>query len=307
MKTRNTITKLVITMAVAALAAAGLLCSAGWPPPVAAQTGDDTVRFVSYAAIGIIPGEKIRLSMGNNAASTGNPNLTAATGWFRYSLTDPSGVTLYESERIQVPSGEFRISDVSRRDLKTEGEPDTGRAELMFRTTIEAPAGSNPEDFPVSAEVINEETGATYGGTYTHEVGHWMGMYHEHRAASVGFIPGERLSLTVFNPPESGAPVRTTTYIYDAIGRIVKSSPEVELQPDQSYTFAINRDDLPETGDEKTGRLQLRAVVQVRYMDGSVRPFELPVWLSVVNNRTGSTSGGGDYYTGTVSVSGDGF
>src|SRR5215510_11110044 len=117
MKTRNTITKLTITMAVAALAAAGLLCAAGWLPPVEAQSGDGSVKFVSYASIGIVPGEKVRLSVANNIAKLDPGPIT-----WTYKVTNTGSTPLYESERIQVPSGEFRSSDVSRRDLKTEGE-----------------------------------------------------------------------------------------------------------------------------------------------------------------------------------------
>jgi hypothetical protein len=300
MKTRKTIIKLTTTMAVAALAAVGVLCSASWLQPVDAQTDNESVNFISYVAIGIVPGEKVRVTLGSNARSSIKPNLMSTTGWFRYSLTDPLGVTLYQSEPIKVASGEFRSSDVSRRDLKTEGELGTGRAGLMLRATIEAPAGSNPDDFRVSTEIINEETGATSGGPYTHEFGHFMDTNSE--AASVGLMPGERLSVTVFDPPDSGAPVRTTTYVYDGIGRTIARSAEVELRPDQSYTFAFNRDDLPEAGEEKTGRLELHAVVQAVLLDGSVRSFHLPAWVAVVNNRTGST---GSYYCGTVTVSGD--
>lgn len=300
MKTPKTITKLTITMALAALAAAGLLCSASWLQRVDAQTDNESVNFISYVATGIVPGEKFRVTVGSNARSSANPNLASATGWFRYSLTDPLGVTLYQSEPIKVASGGFRSSDVSRRDLKTEGEPGTGRAELMLRAIIEAPAGSNPDDFRISTEIINEETGATSGGPYIHEVGHWMDT--NSAAASVGFIPGERLSVTVFDPPDSGAPVRTTTFVYDGIGRTIARSAEVELRPDQSYTFAFNRDDLPEAGEEKTGRLEVHAVVQVVLLDGSARSFQLPAWVAVVNNRTGST---GSYYCGSITVSGD--
>lgn len=42
-------------------------------------------------------------------------------------------------------------------------------------------------------------------------------------------------------------------------------------------------------------------------MDGSVRSLNLPVWMELVNKQTGSTSGGGTYYAGNVTVSGDGF
>jgi len=302
MKTRNTITKLITkTMAVAALAA-GLLCGAGWLQPVEAQTGDGSVRFVSYASVGIVPGEKVRLAVGNTA-------LSSSTGWFRYTTTDPGGVPLYESEWIQVPPREFRFSDVSRRDLNTEGEPGTGRAELMVRVTIQAPAGSNPEDFPVSTEIINEGTGATSGRIPQHEVGHLLGLEHTiPRAAIIGFIPGERLSLSVLNSPEEGGtPVRAQAYIYDSIGRLTARSAAVDLRPGQSYTFAFNHEDLLMAGEEGTGRKQVRAVVQVAFMDGSVRPFKLPVWVEIVNNRTGSTTNTGTYFTGTVTVSDDGF
>ena len=302
MKTRNTITKLITkTMAVAALAA-GLICGVGWLQPVEAQTGDGSVSFVSYAAVGIIHGEKVRLSVGNTAQTPGS------TVTWTYKVTNTGGVPLYESERILVQPGWFRYSEVSREDLNTEGEPGMGRAEVMVRVTIEAPAGSNPENFSVSAEVIKEGTGATSERILQHEVGHWMGLYHTFspEAALIGFIPEERLSLTVFNPPEEGgAPVRAQAYTYDSIGRLTSRSAQVELRPNQSYTFAFNHDDLLVAGEEGTGRKQVRAVVQVAFMDGSVRTFKLPVWVRIVNNRTGSTTGG-SYSTGYVKVSDDG-
>lgn len=46
--------------------------------------------------------------------------------------------------------------------------------------------------------------------------------------------------------------------------------------------------------------------VQAVLMDGSVRHVDLPVWVEVVENRSGKTTGG-SYYTGTLTVSGDGF
>ena len=55
-----------------------------------------------------------------------------------------------------MPQREFRFSDVSRKDLNTEGEPETGRAQMMVRVTIIAPAGSNADDFPASLEIIED-------------------------------------------------------------------------------------------------------------------------------------------------------
>ena len=56
-----------------------------------------------------------------------------------------------------MPQREFRFSDVSRKDLNTEGEPEIGRAQMMVRVTIIAPAGSNADDFPASLEIIEDE------------------------------------------------------------------------------------------------------------------------------------------------------
>ena len=122
-------------------------------------------------------------------------------------------------------------------------------------------------------------------------------------------MPGSgRLSLSVLYPPEEGGtPVRAQAYIYDSIGRLTARSAAVDLRPGQSYTFAFNHEDLLMAGEEGTGRKQVRAVVQVAFMDGSVRPFKLPVWVEIVNNRTGSTTNTGTYFTGTVTVSDDGF
>jgi hypothetical protein len=146
MNTINKITKLITrSMAVAALAA-GLLCGAGWLKPVRAKTGDGSVRFVSYASVGIVHDQRVRVSVSNPRESTGTLSLS-----FSYYLahgSNSSSVPFYESDWIKVPRGEFRFSEVGRADLKTEGEAETGRAQMMVRVTMIAPAGSDPEDFP---------------------------------------------------------------------------------------------------------------------------------------------------------------
>ena len=298
MKTRNTITKLI---ALTLMVVAGLLNGSGLLQPVKAQTGDESVRFVSYASTGIVHGEKIRLSVANTGESGGTVSFSLS-----FYIADSSGVPLYESEWIKVPSGEFRSSDVSREDLKTEGEPETGRAQVIVRVNVIAPAGSNEDDFPASLEIIQDQVQT--GETVPPDSKYRLILVAARRSqlnAPIGLDPGERLRYTFFYPTEEGdQPIRVTTYIYDSYGNVMKQADPVVLRPCDSHIFDINRDDLRVPGEDNTGHLQVRSGIQVVSMDGSVRPVKLSVSMEVINNRTGTTKGG-DYFCGTVTVSGD--
>ena len=111
--------------------------------------------YVYRSLVGIIPGQGIRISVGNTAEAPGS------TVTWTYKVTNPGGVPLYESEWKYVPVRVFHRSHVSRQDLNTEGAPGTGREEVMVTLTLRVPAGSNPDDFPASLELIDEETGGT--------------------------------------------------------------------------------------------------------------------------------------------------
>ena len=98
--------------------------------------------------------------------------------------------------------------------------------------------------------------------------------------------------------------VRAQVKLYDAQGKVIARSQEVEVPCGHFHTFNFDRDDLPLAGEPDTGRLQVRAGIQVLLMDGSVRPVKyFPVSMEVMDNRTG----GGPYFTGSVTVSDDGF
>ena len=303
MKTLNLITRLsAITMAVVA---AGLLTGDGLLPPVQAQMNDGSVKFVSYTAIGIVPDEKIRLSVANTEKSTGN--LTLSFSYYLAHGTNSASVPLYESELIQVPPREIRYAEVSHKDLKTEGEPLTGRVQMMVKVNLAAPTGSDLEEFPYSLEVLPDEP--RDGNAVQIDSKYRLIILAAKRSkqlnAPITFNPGQRLSYTFINPNEEDSqPVRVTTYIYDAPGRLVSQSQPVELKPGQIHTFNINYDDL-----RVSGPVPVRAGIQVVLMDGSVRHVNIPVGMELVNNSTGRTieSSAGTYYTGTVSVSGDGF
>jgi hypothetical protein len=157
MKTRNTLSKLVtITMALAAC----LLVGAGWLERVEAQTSEENVRLVSYETIGIVEGQRIRLTVGSTEQSAGTARLSFSY-YLAHGTNATSRIPVYESEWIPVQPGEFRFFDLVRKDLNVEGEPRTGRVQVIIRATIIAPAGSKPANFPGALEVINELTGAT--------------------------------------------------------------------------------------------------------------------------------------------------
>ena len=307
MKTRNTITKLII-MTLAVMVAADLLPRNGLLQPVKAQTADGSVRFVSYASIGIVHGEKVRLSVGNTEESGGSVTLSFSF-YLAHGSNASSSVPLYESELIKVPQREFRFSEVSRKDLDTEGEPETGRAQLLVILTMIAPAGSNADDFPASLEIIKD--GVQSGETVTTDSKYRLVLLAAQRSkqmdAPIGFIPEHRFRYSFFYPKEEGdQPVSVQAYIYDSYGNLLKQTDPVVLRPGDFQVLDIYRNDLPAPGEDRTGRLQVREGVRVVSLDGSRPPVKLTISKEVVNNRTGSTSGG-DYFTGTVTVSSDGF
>jgi len=305
MKTLKSVTKRIfITMALAVLAVAGLLGGAVWLQPVEAQSGDGSVKFESYASVEIIPGQRIRLSAGNTEQAAGSLKLSFS--FYLAHASNSSSVPFYESEWMEVPPGQFRYSGVAREDLNTEGEPETRRAQVLVKVTIIAPAGTDPEQLPGSLEIIEKE--ASGGESVKTDSKYRLIILAAKRSkpiAPVALIPGQRLSYNFFNPNEEGSqPVRVTTYIYDSSGRLLSQTDPIVLRPGQHHTLNINRDDLLVAGEEGTGLLQVSAGIQVAFSDASVRTIRLSISREVVNNRTGSSSGG-EYYTGSVTVSGD--
>lgn len=302
MKARNTITKfLTITFA------AALLCGAGLLQPVEAQIGDGSVKFISYTSTGIVPGERVRLCVGNPEESRGSASLSFSF-YLAHGTNSLNSVPFHESEWKDVPRGEFRCTDVRREDLKTEGEPETKRAQMFAKVSIIAPAGSEPDAFPSSLEVTADED--QDGQTVQTDSKYRLILVAAQRSKPLirmGVPPGDRLSLTFYNPKEEGSkPARVTTYVYDSANRLISQTDPVVLLPGQFYTSNIDSDDFRGAIEVGTGLPQVRVSTQMVLMDGSERPVELPFSMERVNKRTGS-SYGGNYYTGSVTVSGDGF
>jgi len=303
MKLRNPLTKLItLTMAVTALVgAAGLL------QPVNGQTGDGSVKSVSYTSLGIVPGQTARLSVASDERSAGTMSWS-----FSYYLASGSNSSysapLYQSEWIKVAPGEVSFADVRRNDLHAYGDHLTGRVQVIVKVTRVAPTGGSPDDYPCSLEVIPDEV--QDGNSVLTDSKYRLVILPAKRAKQfnpIGLIPGQSLRYTFYNQNDPGSqPVRARAYIYDATGRLLTQTDPVELRPGQARTVEIKCDDLRIAGEEVMKRLQVRAGFQVALMEGSQRNVNIPVWLELVDTATGTTQGG-EYYTGTVTVSSDGF
>ena len=301
MKTRNKITRLIaIVMMCAALVSV-----------VKAQTDDGSVKFVSYASVGIVHRQKIRLSVANTKQSGGNVSLSFSY-YLAHGTNAMSSVPLYESESIKIPAGEFRFHDVSREDLKIDGEAQTGRAQLLMKLTMIAPAGTEADDLPAALEIIEDEVQA--GGTVNTDTKYRLVIVAANESkqlnAPFGFLPGYKIRYTLYYPKEEGEQrVGVTTYTYDSYGNLLHQTNPATLEPGESVVFDVDRDDLRVPGEDNTGRLQVASGIQAALMDGSVRTIRLSVSMELVDStgRTRDIPPGGQYFTGTVTVSGDGF
>ena len=303
MKLRNPIT-IIITLIIAVTA---LVCPHSLLQPVNGQTGDGSVTSVSYTSLGIVPEQTVRLSIASDEKSVGTMSWS-----FSYYLASGSNSTysapLYQSEWIQVAPGEVRFADVRRSDLHHYGDPITGRVQVIVKVTRIVPAGGSPDDYPCSLEVISDE--AQEGYSEPNDSKYRLVILPAKRSKQftpISLIPGQSLRYTFYNQNDpSSQPVRARAYIYDATGRLLTQTDPVEMRPGQAQTVEIKRDDLRVAGDEVTKRLQVRAGFQVTLMDASVRNVNIPVWLELVDTATGTTQGG-EYFTGSVTVSSDGF
>jgi hypothetical protein len=148
----------IIGLALVALAAASILSES----KAVSASVDGSVRFVSYASIGIVPEQKLRISVGNPAnPRTAGRQLTFEVAVYGGLCPGPcAGEATIKMLRTGT-GGAVAPCDVLYSELGVEGEPGTRRVQMWVQILIEAPSGSEPRDIPVSLEIINERTGAT--------------------------------------------------------------------------------------------------------------------------------------------------
>ena len=122
--------------------------------------------------------------------------------------------------------------------------------------------------------------------------------------ASVGLIPGQSVRVTIVNladPPEPEAPPDPAidpcwrVFLVDAEGRVVADSGDIELPPGRTRTFTVDYLRLGRAGNARTGRIQVRAVVEVENdndLTDPPEPIKLRPTVEVINSATGRTTFG---------------
>ena len=80
---------------------------------------------------------------------------------------------------------------------------------------------------------------------------------------SIGLAPGQMLRLTLFNP--DGEPVRARAQVHTSTIQVGMGDGSVRLVRGGTFqSFDLNRSDIPLSGEEATGRVQLRASCYIR-------------------------------------------
>jgi hypothetical protein len=122
-----------------------------------------------------------------------------------------------------------------------------------------------------------------------------------YRFGSVGLVRGQSLQVTIVNltePPEPDEPPDPAinpcwrVLLLDSEGRQIADSGDIELPPGRTRTFTIARAALGRSGDERTGRLQVRAVVIVENdnpLQEPPEPDKVRLTVEVLANGTGRT------------------
>jgi hypothetical protein len=113
---------------------------------------------------------------------------------------------------------------------------------------------------------------------------------------AVGFVPGEtiRVSASNLQPPPIGevpppTACRVRIVLFDVTGERVADSGPILFPPGPTRIFDVPRGALNRPGEERTSRLQVRAMVIVSNLEGFPPGPSVPS-LEIVNTTTGRTS-----------------
>lgn len=156
-------------------AVAAIFLFAGASFEVSAQRGSDTFRLVTDDwSVGVAPGQTVRLTIFNpvrpttatsSAETWGVDDGVIITGgpMGHVRVFDGSGHSVFSSENVFIPPGEFRTFDIKYADLAAApAESSTGRRQIRTEMTIVFTGlESDARRFHPTFELVNSETGQT--------------------------------------------------------------------------------------------------------------------------------------------------
>jgi hypothetical protein len=116
--------------------------------------------------------------------------------------------------------------------------------------------------------------------------------YIELLSYSLGFAPGEtaRISVTLrrlANPEQS--PINARIQLLDTEGRVIAQSDEIKVEPGQIRFWDAPRNQIPVSGEPRTGRLQVRARMVVTTSATDFDPESLMPAIEIIDDITGRT------------------
>lgn len=259
------------------------------PPHARAQEAGSYV--VLLPSVGLAPGQRLRLTLFN---PDGEPVRAQARS--HHSGTIQVGMGDGSVRFIRPES--FESFDLDRSDIPAAGEEGTGRLQLRASVYIRmAQPWKKIDGFKVSMETIEISDG-TSNTVFFAEVVHPQPATQAFFVGGVltGFVPGQSLRVTLFNPPFFGSEsvpetqnqrVNGHVKIFDGTGDLLAQSDEAVIRPGESRSFDFNRSALAVPGEPGTNRQQVRIKPFFQFRSGRLSPvlasFEL------VDNSTGKT------------------
>ena len=165
------------------LAAFALLISlAALAAPAQAQNGisGPDFQFQADATVGLARGQTVRLriaatnNQGKLIVGVDDAVLRAGAGAIAHVkvFDGRTGATLQISE-LTIPTEELRWIDINRDDLRTAGEPRTGRVQLLIKIVVDPPPGGHQGHGKVTVSPPTFEVMDNYSGRTTVQGGVW--------------------------------------------------------------------------------------------------------------------------------------
>jgi len=116
--------------------------------------------------------------------------------------------------------------------------------------------------------------------------------YFELLSYSLGFAPGETARISVMlrrlaNPELP--PINARIQLLDTEGRVIAQSDEIKVEPGQIRFWDAPRNQIPASGEPRTGRLQVRARMVVTTSATDFDPESVMPTIEIIDDITGRT------------------